>query len=183
VVSSFFLSSFYFPRSSFFYLFFLAYSQPSQIGYLPYFHTWCGLGANLGYRSETCCTRLAEIQDATTHQKTPSGHHRTNLSGYIFATKAHIDNPKKKLLNSNNRSTCPHNMVNFGPLAAEICWRVCGTTANFNGFRVLASLLQRRRSTEANQTLHRVWPSPGLVHYIYIFGGSCPRAAITLGIG
>ena len=28
-------------------------------------------------------------------------------------------------------------------------------------------------STEVNQTLHDVWPSP-LVHYIYIFGGSCP---------
>jgi len=27
-------------------------------------HTWCGLSANLGCRSETCCTRLAEIQDA-----------------------------------------------------------------------------------------------------------------------
>jgi len=25
-----------------------------------YFHTWCGLSANLGWRSETCCTRLAE---------------------------------------------------------------------------------------------------------------------------
>jgi len=65
-------------------------------------------------------------------------------------------------------------MVNFGPLAAEICWRVCGTTANFNGFRVLAALVQRRRSPEASQTLHDVWPSPGLLHYIYIFGGSCP---------
>jgi len=28
-------------------------------------------------------------------QKSPSGHHRTTLSGYIFATKAHIDNRKK----------------------------------------------------------------------------------------
>jgi len=28
--------------------------------------------------------------------------------------------------------------VNFGPLAAEICWRVWGTPANFNGFGVLA---------------------------------------------
>ena len=27
--------------------------------------------------------------------KSPSGHHRTTLSGYIFATKAHIDNRKK----------------------------------------------------------------------------------------
>ena len=49
-----------------------------------------------------------------------------------------------------------------------------GTPSNFNRFRVLAALLQRRRSTEANQTLHDVWPSRGLVHYIYFFGGSCP---------
>jgi len=62
----------------------------------------------------------------------------------------------------------------YGPLAAEIGSDVWGTPANFNGFRVLSSLLQRRRSTEANQTLHDVWPSPGLVHYIYIFGGSFP---------
>jgi len=26
------------------------------------------------------------------HKKSLSGHHRTTLSGYIFATKAHIDN-------------------------------------------------------------------------------------------
>jgi len=28
-------------------------------------------------------------------QKSPFGHHRTTLSGYIFATKARIDNRKK----------------------------------------------------------------------------------------
>jgi len=65
-------------------------------------------------------------------------------------------------------------MVNFGPLAAEILSLVWGTPANFNDFRVLASLLQRRRSTEANQTLHGVWPLPRLVDYVYIFGGCCP---------
>jgi len=27
---------------------------------------------------------------------------------------------------------------------------------------------------EANQTLHDVWPSAGLVDYMYIFGGCCP---------
>jgi len=32
----------------------------------------------------------------------------------------------------------------------------------------------RRRSMEVNQTLYHVWSSPGLAHYIYIFGGSCP---------
>jgi len=37
-------------------------------------------------------------------------------------------------------STCPRNMVNFGPLAAEIGPVVWGTPGNFNGFRVLAAL-------------------------------------------
>jgi len=50
-----------------------------------------------------------------------------------------------------------------------------GHPANFNGFRLLAALLQRRCLTEANQTLHDVWLFPGLLHYIYIFGGSCPQ--------
>jgi len=59
-------------------------------------------------------------------QKSPSGHHPTNLSGYIFAT---IANRKKNLLSSNISSTCPHNMVNFGLLAAEIGLRVWGTPA------------------------------------------------------
>jgi len=38
----------------------------------------------------------------------------------------------------------------------------------------LALLLQPHRSLEANHTLHDIWPSPGLVHYIYIFRVSCP---------
>ena len=65
----------------------------------------------------------------------------------------------------------------FDPLKAEICWRVWGTLripANFSGFRVLASLLQRRRSPEANQTLHDVWPSPALVYCIRTLGSCCP---------
>jgi len=39
-----------------------------------------------------------EMQDAKSRQKSPSGHHRTTLSGYIFATKACIDSRKKKLV-------------------------------------------------------------------------------------
>ena len=167
VSSSFFLLSFFLS-------FFLAYSQPSHIGCLPYFHAWCGLSANLGCRSETCCTRLAEsIGRKTIVKNSPSGHHRTTLSDYIFTTKTHIDN-RKKLVKQRYLPTCPHNMANVSPLAAEISSLVWGTPADFIGFRVLASLLQRRRSTEANQTLHDVWPSPGLLHYIYIFGGPCP---------
>jgi len=47
----------------------------------------------------------------------------------------------KNLLSSNISSTCAHNMVNFGPLVAEIISGVWGTPATFNGFRVLAALL------------------------------------------
>ena len=73
--------------------FFLAYSQQSQIGCLPYFHTWCGLSANLECRSEMwnfwtlwwfwkkgrktvvwsemCCTWLTENRG---HKNLPSPH-------------------------------------------------------------------------------------------------------------
>ena len=112
-------------------------------------------------------------------KNSPSAYHRTNFSGYIS------QQAKTNLLNSNMSSTCPHNMVNVGSLTAEIGSGVWGTPTNFNWFCVLASLLQRRRSTETNQTLHDVWPSPALTHYedINTFGGCCPRAAITLDIG
>jgi len=46
--------------------------------------------------SEMCGTRLAENTGRKkSRQKLPSGHHRTTLSGYIFAIKAHMDNRKK----------------------------------------------------------------------------------------
>ena len=85
-------------------------------------------------------------------QKSPSGHHPTTLSGYIFATTACIDNRKKNLLSSNISSRCPHNMVNFGLLAAEIVSLVWGTPANFNGFHVLAALLHGTLVVGVSQT-------------------------------
>jgi len=60
------------------------------------------------------------------------------------------------LVNSNISPTCCHNMVNFGPLAAEICWRVWGTSANFNGFRVLAALLHGTLVVGVCQTLRHL---------------------------
>jgi len=118
--------------------FFLAKSQLRRLNAYAYVHTWRGLSANLGCRCETCCTRLTEN---TGRKNSPSGYHSTTLTGCIFFTKAHIDN-RIKCVNSNISPTCPHNMVNFG---SEICWRVWGTRANFNGFRVLASLLHGTR--------------------------------------
>jgi len=44
-----------------------------------------GPSANLECRSEKFCMQLAEPK------KSPSGHHRATLCGYILATKACID--------------------------------------------------------------------------------------------
>ena len=99
--------------------------------------------------SEMCCTRLDEN---TGRKKSPFWHHRTNLSGCIFAAKARIDN-RKKLLSIDTSSTCLHNMVNFGLLTAEIRWRVWGTHADFNGFRVLAALRHGTLVVGVSQTM------------------------------
>jgi len=46
-------------------------------------------------------------------------------------------------------------MVNFSLLTAEIPWQVWGTSANFNGFRVLAALLHGTLVVGVSQTLGR----------------------------
>ena len=110
-------------------------------------------------------------------KKSPKNRHPgtiTQLCHTISSQLRHKSTIGKSLLSSNISSTCPHNMVNFGPLAADIGPVVWGTPANFNCFRILASILQRRRSTEANQTLHDVRPLPGRVEHIHIFGSCCP---------
>jgi len=57
--------------------------------------------------------------------------------------------------NSNTFPTCPYNMVNFGPLATEIGSLVWGTPTNFDGFRVLATLLHGTLEVGVSQTLRR----------------------------
>jgi len=95
-------------------------------------------------------TAYCKYGTQNSRQKSPSGHHPTTLSGYIFATAEHIDNRKKP---ANVSSTCPHNMVNFGPLAAEIVSLVWGTPANFNGFRVFfAAILHGTLVASVSQT-------------------------------
>jgi len=64
----------------------------------------------------------------------------------------HVSTIGKNVLSSNISSTCARNTVNFGLLTAEICWRVWGTPANFNGFRVLAPLLHGTLVVGVSQT-------------------------------
>jgi len=137
---------------SFFLLFFLASSQPSQIGCLPYFHTWCGLSANLRCRSETCCARLAENTGRKNSPKIAMGTIAQLCRG-ISSPLRHISTIGKNLLSSNNSCTCSHNMVNFGTLTAEIGSVICGTPSKVNGFRALAALLHGTLVVGVSETL------------------------------
>ena len=75
-------------------------------------------------------------------QKSPSGHHCTTLSFYIFATKARIDYRKENWLDSNISRTWPTMWRSSAyQRLRSSCSRVWGTPANFNWFRVLAALL------------------------------------------
>ena len=69
-------------------------------------------------------------------------------------------------------SRCPHNIVNFGPLAAEIGLPVWGTPANFNGFRKVAALLHGSQVVNISQICGIEQRAPPM------FG----KATITLGI-
>jgi len=55
------------------------------------------------------------MQDPKIAKKSPSGHYRTTLSGYIFANKARIDN-RKKIVKQNVSSTRP---PQYGELRAH----------------------------------------------------------------
>jgi len=49
--------------------------------------------------------------------------------------------------NIDTSPTCTHNMVNFGLVTAEICWRVWGTPANFQRLSRLGSVTARHSSS------------------------------------
>jgi len=91
-------------------------------------------------------------------QKVAKNRHLGTIAQLCMAISSqlrHILTIGKNLLSSNMSSTCFHNMVNFGLLAAEIGPVVWGTPANFNGFRVLAALLHGTPVLGFSQTLRR----------------------------
>jgi len=88
-----------------------------------------------------CCSRLAAN---TGRKKVAKNRHLgtiAQLQRAISSQLRHVSTIGKKLVKQQNLPTCLYNMVNFGPLVAEILSLVWGTPANFNGFRVLAALL------------------------------------------
>jgi len=122
---------------------------------IPYFHTWCGLSANLECRSGTCCTWLAGNAGC---KKSPKSRHLGTIAQLCRAISSQLRQSEKNLLSSHISSRCPHNMVNFGLLAAEIdpvVWGTVWAPTNFNSFRVLAALLHGSHVVGVSQTLRR----------------------------
>jgi len=96
------------------------------------------------------------MQDAKNRQKVAICAPSYNFVGLYLRNEGTYGQSKKNLLSSNISSRCPHNMVNFGLLAAaEIGPVVWSTPANFNGFRVLAPLLHGSQVVGVSHTLRR----------------------------
>ena len=73
--------------------------------------------------SETCGTRLAANTGRKKSSKSPSGHHRTTSSGYIFATKARIDNREKRV----KQQYLLHMFPQYGELRPTRGWDPSGS--------------------------------------------------------
>jgi len=113
---------------------FLAKCQRSQTGRLPYFYTWCGLSANLGCRSEMCCTRLAGNTGRKNDAKDRHLGTMAQLCRAVSSQLRHVWTIGKNLLSSNIFAICPYNMVNFSPLTAKIGSGVWVTLQISTGF-------------------------------------------------
>jgi len=126
-----------------------------------------------------CCSSL-EIQDTKIVQKNRHLHTITQLCRTVSLQPRHVSTIGKKHV---KRQYVLHTFSQYGklrPTNGLDLLASLGHPSNFNGFRVLPSLLQRHHSPDANQTLHDIWPSAGLVHYIYIFGAVAPSQNFAL---
>jgi len=101
-----------------------------------------------------CCTWLAENPGRKIAKNRHLGT-TAQLCPAISSQLRHASTIGKKLVKQQYLPTRLHNMVNFGPLTAEIRSGVSGTPANFNGFRVLAALLHGTLVVDVSQTLRR----------------------------
>jgi len=114
-----------------------------------------------------CCTRLS----GNTGRKNSHQRPIAELCRAISSQLRHASTIGKNLLNSKTFFTCPHNIAYFGPLAAEIGSGVWGTPGNFNGFRVLASLLVS--FTGGQLKFARYLAASWAATLSYILGGCC----------
>ena len=120
-----------------------------------------------------CCTRLVEN---TGCKKSAKNRHLGTIAQLYRAISLqlrHISTIGKKLV---KQQYLFHMSLQYGelwPNSLDLLASL-GHPSKFQLVLRLGLLLHRRRSAEVNKTLQGVWPSHGLVHYIYIFGSCCP---------
>jgi len=112
------------PVVSFFYLF---YSSPNLSGrrldvyHTYYFHTWCGLSANLECGSETCFARFAEN---TGRKKSPKSRHLSTIPPLCRAISSqlrHVSTIRKKLVKQQYQYL-PNMSPQYGELRPTSGW-------------------------------------------------------------
>ena len=110
-------------------------------------------------------------------KNSPSAHHRTVLSGYIFATKTHRQS--EKTCKQQYMPTCLHNMVNFGPLSVEIGLLVWAPQQISTGFASWLRLATSLNGSQPNfaRCLTVFWAGTLCKH----FRGLLPRNGILPG--
>jgi len=115
------------------------------------------------------CTDRAQNLYCTIYSEFPKFHLNPFTSSGVIAELVNIVDTRhilfpilgeaslssKNLFSSNIFSKCPHTMVNFGPLTAEIGSVIWGTPPTVNGFRVLAAVLHGTSVLGVSQTLPR----------------------------
>jgi len=79
--------------------------------WMSYFHTWCGLSANSGCRSEMCCTRLP----GNTRRKKIAICAVRTIAQLCRAVSSELGMYRQNMLNSNTSSMCPYNRA-YGQL-------------------------------------------------------------------
>ena len=102
-----------------------------------------------------CCARLAGNAGPKISPKIAIWTPSHKFVGLYLRNWGTYRQSEKKLVKQRYLPTCPYNIVNVGLLAAEILSLVWGTPANFNRFRVLASLLHDTLVLGASETLRR----------------------------
>ena len=101
------------------------------------------------------CTRLTAN---TGRKKVAKNRHLGTIVQLCLAISSqirHVSTIGKKLVKQQYLLHMSHNMMNFGPLAAEIVSLVWDTPADFNQFLVMAALLHSTLVVSISQTLRR----------------------------
>ena len=122
------------------------FQRVSHLGSVTARHSSSGRQPNFAALSRGCRSQMcyAQLAGNAGPKKSSKSHHQGTIaqrSRPISSQLEHISTIGKKLIIQQCLPTGLHNMMNFGPLTAEVCWRLWGTPENFSGFRVLAAFL------------------------------------------